>query len=190
MPEGWVAGVVSQLGALGIFALMVPESACIPVPSELTLMYAGFAVTRGWIGLPLAVAAGVCGNLVGSLIAYALGRWSLRVRLRGPAARGVARADELLARHGRRAVFLARLMPLARTFISLPAGRAGVPVAPFVVLTIAGCAIWGLGFELAGMAAGARWSRVGPEIGNALLAATLVGIAAAVAIRARRRGIG
>jgi membrane protein DedA with SNARE-associated domain len=190
MPEAWVAAVISQLGALGIFALMVPESACIPVPSELTLMCAGFAVSRGLIGLPLAVAAGTSGNLVGSLIAYAVGRWSLRMRPRGRAARGLARADELLARHGRRAVFLARLMPLARTFISLPAGRAGVRIAPFIVLTVAGSAIWSLAFELAGIVAGTGWSRVGPEVGNALLATALVGIAAAAAVRARRRGIG
>jgi membrane protein DedA with SNARE-associated domain len=190
VPSAWVAELVRGLGAAGIFLLMVPESACIPVPSELTLMCAGFAVGRGWIALPVAVAAATAGNLVGSLIAYALGRWSLRLRLGRRAGAGLERSDSLLHRRGARAVFLARLMPLARTFISLPAGRARVPFGRFVAMTIAGCAVWSFGFILVGIAAGAGWQRLGPQLGTGLLVATLVVLAGVLVTRARRGGIG
>jgi membrane protein DedA with SNARE-associated domain len=191
VPEPWIAHLVGGLGAAGVFLLMVPESACIPVPSEITLMCAGFAVSRGLIALPVAVAAATAGNLVGSLIAYAAGRSSLRLRGRtGRAVPGLGRADAILARRGARAVFLARLMPLARTFISLPAGRARVPLGPFVAMTVAGCAIWSAAFVAIGIAAGAGWASLAPRLGGALLAGTLLVVLAVLARGARRRGIG
>lgn len=161
--------LVRQLGALGVFLLMVPESACIPVPSELTLLFAGFAVHQGWFSLPVAVLAGTGGNLVGSLLAYALGASGVVAHV--PGARGVvSRWDGLLERHGNRAVFIARLLPLARTFVSLPAGARRVPVAEFIALTTAGCAIWATGFVLIGLTAGSAWTAVGSILGKALLA--------------------
>lgn len=161
--------LVRQLGALGVFLLMVPESACIPVPSELTLLFAGFAVHQGWFSLPVAVLAGTAGNLVGSMLAYGVGASGVVARV--PGARDVvSRWDGLLERHGNRAVFIARLLPLARTFVSLPAGARRVPVPEFVLLTTAGCAIWATGFVLIGLAAGSAWTAVGSVVGKALLA--------------------
>jgi membrane protein DedA with SNARE-associated domain len=170
---------LADAGPLGVFLLMVPESACLPVPSEITLLAAGFAVHQGRMLFGAAVAAATAGNLAGSLIAYALGRLTSRWRLWPSAQAGLARCDILLARHGDRAVFTARLMPLARTFVSLPAGHARIPVALFTVLTTAGCAIWASGFVLAGMLLRAGWQDAAHALRIPLLllgAATVGGI--------------
>src|SRR6202043_1934522 len=129
------------------FILMVPESACVPVPSEVTLLFSGFAVSQGWMGFVPAVLAATAGNLGGSLLAYGLGATRLLARV--PGARVVlGRFESMLDEQGLKAVFIARLLPLARTFVSLPAGARRVPLGPFVVLTIAGCALWAAGFIL------------------------------------------
>lgn len=165
--------VIEQFGALGVFLLMVPESACIPIPSEITLLFSGFAVYQGWMSLPLAVLAATAGNLVGSLLAYGLGASRLVERV--PVVRSVLhRWDDLLARHGARAVFLARLLPLARTFVSLPAGARRIGLGTFVVLTVAGCALWALAFVLTGVLVGAAWTTVGAIMGRVLLIAGLL----------------
>ena len=165
---------------------MVPESACIPVPSEVTLLFSGFAVHQGWMSLPLAVLAATAGNLVGSLIAYGLGASGLVRRV--PLARGVlARWEGLLDEHGTRAVLIARLLPLARTFVSLPAGARHVRLLPFIALTTIGCAIWATGFVLAGLALGSAWVTVSSTLGRALLVIGLVAVALSLT-RSRRTG--
>ena len=133
-----MTAVISSLGVFGVFLLMVPESACIPVPSEVTLLFSGFAVSQHWMSLPLAVLAATAGNLLGSLIAYGLGASRVLDSVPGVGALA-ARSEQLLERHGTRAVFFARLLPLARTFVSLPAGARRVPLLPFVALTTLGC---------------------------------------------------
>jgi membrane protein DedA with SNARE-associated domain len=133
------------------FLLMVPESAALPVPSEATLLAAGVAVAHGELSWWAAVLAATAGNLAGSLALYALGRrHAPRPPRAGRTARALERCDTLFARHGAAAVFLARLMPLARSFVSWPAGRASVPLPRFLALTTAGCAIWAAIFVTAG----------------------------------------
>lgn len=169
-----MTGAIARYGVIGIFVLMVPESACIPVPSEVTLLFSGFGVREGWISFPLAVLAATAGNVVGSLLAYSLGASRMLDRL--PAARAVlVRWEGLLDRHGLRAVFVARLLPLARTFVSLPAGARRVPLIPFVALTTVGCALWAATFVLVGMVAGAGWAALSSSLGRVLV---LVGLAA------------
>src|SRR5947209_2985741 len=120
-----MTGLIERWGVLGVFLLMVPESACVPIPSEVTLLFSGFAVHQGWMSFPLAVLAATAGNLAGSLLAYALGAARLLHRL--PVLRTLLeRWEGLIDRHGTRAVFIARLLPLARTFVSLPAGARRV----------------------------------------------------------------
>ncbi|HEY7323486.1 MAG TPA: DedA family protein [Streptosporangiaceae bacterium] len=148
---------LAQAAPLTVFLLMVPESACIPVPSEVTLLAAGFAVHQGRVSFGAAVLAATAGNLIGSLIAYAAGRLTTRWRLWGWAQTGLSRCDALFERRGSRAVFAARLMPLARSFVSLPAGHARIPIAPFTAMTALGCAIWASAFVLAGTLLGAGW---------------------------------
>jgi membrane protein DedA with SNARE-associated domain len=163
-----VTTVITRFGLLGVFLLMVPESACIPIPSEVTLLFSGFAVSQGWMSLPLAILAATAGNVVGSLLAYWLGAtgWLARV----PGARVVlARWEGLLDRYGTRAVFIARLLPLARTFVSLPAGARRVPLGRFVALTAAGCLIWAAGFVSAGVLTDTAWQAIGSVAGHVLL---------------------
>ena len=168
-----MTGVIVRFGLLGVFLLMVPESACVPVPSEVTLLFSGVAVHQGWMSFPLAVLAATGGNLVGSLVAYGVGATRLLNRL--PVARTVlGRWDALLDRYGTRAVFLARLLPLARTFVSLPAGARRIRLAPFIALTAAGCALWAIAFILIGVIAANAWASVDSVVGRVLFLAGFV----------------
>jgi membrane protein DedA with SNARE-associated domain len=160
--------LIKHFGVLGVFLLMVPESACIPVPSEVTLLFSGFAVSAHWMSFSLAVLAATAGNVVGSLIAYGVGASGLASRV--PGARPVLkRWEQMVDRRGLRAVFFARLLPLARTFVSLPAGTRRLPLIPFVTLTAAGCALWAFAFVLAGLVSGSAWSALSSTLGNVLL---------------------
>lgn len=132
------------------------------------------------MSLPLGVLAATSGNLVGSLIAYGLGATRLLERLPG-IRRVLVRWDRLIDRQGLRAVFVARLLPLARTFVSLPAGARRLPLVPFVVLTTLGCAIWAVAFVLLGMASGTAWSAISSVFGKVVLGGVIVlGVTAAV----------
>ena len=163
---------------------MVPESACIPLPSEVTLLFAGFAVHQGWMSLPVAGLAATAGNLVGSLLAYAVGASGLLQRI--PVTRTVlCRWEGLLERHGTRAVFIARLLPLARTFVSLPAGARHVPLIRFIALTTIGCALWAFALVLSGMLAADAWTTVSSVLGRIVLAVGVLTLAASV-LRRRR----
>jgi membrane protein DedA with SNARE-associated domain len=175
--------VVMRLGPLGVFLLMVPESACLPIPSEVTCGAAGFSVSQDLMPFWAAVLAATAGNLVGSLLAYWLGHATGGPRREGLLAAALARTDPLFERFGRRAVFVARLLPLARTFISLPAGHARIPLGRFVAMTLAGCAIWAAGFTVVGMVAGSGWKQVSGTVGTVLLIATALGVLGALALR-------
>jgi len=180
-----MTALITQFGPFGVFLLMVPESACIPVPSEVTLLFSGFAVSQGWMSLPLAIGAATAGNVLGSLIAYALGATGLLQRV--PLAAGaVQRSENLLGERPLRSVFAARLLPLARTFVSLPAGSRRLPLGPFTALTTAGCAIWATAFVLLGLASGSAYGAVGSTAGKVGLGVAAALVALAV-IRARRR---
>jgi membrane protein DedA with SNARE-associated domain len=174
-----VTALIESYGALGVFLLMIPESACVPIPSEVTLIFSGVAVHQGWMSFPLAVLAATAGNLVGSLLAYALGASGVLAGV--PVVGAVLRRwESLLDRHGMRAVLTARLMPLARTFVSLPAGARRVPLVPFVLLTTLGAALWAVAFVLVGLLAGAAWGEVSSLLGRVLLGIGLLAIALSV----------
>jgi membrane protein DedA with SNARE-associated domain len=148
------------------------------------MLFAGYAVGQGWMSLPLAVLCATAGNLVGSMIAYGLGASGVIARV--PVARGILeRWEGLPERHGTCAVFIARLLPLARTFVSLPAGARRIELMPFIALTTAGCALWATGFVFVGVAVGGAWTAVSSVLGRVLLAA---GLAALAASTVRRRG--
>src|SRR3954453_14480756 len=123
---------IGSAGELGVFLLMVLESACIPVPSEAIMLFAGFNVSAGDMTLFGIVAAGVLGNLVGSWIAYAAGYYG-RIELLAENRfihinpRHLDWADGWFERHGDATVFFTRMLPIIRTFISLPAGVARMP---------------------------------------------------------------
>jgi membrane protein DedA with SNARE-associated domain len=177
--------VIERFGAFGVFLLMVPESACIPVPSEVTLLFSGVAVHQGWMSFPLAVLAATAGNLVGSLGAYGLGASGVLASV--PGARvALVRWEGLFERYGIRAVFVGRLLPLARTFVSLPAGARRVPLTMFVVLTTIGCALWACAFVLVGVLAGAAWASLSTVLGRVLLIAGLFALLGTLTLGGRR----
>jgi membrane protein DedA with SNARE-associated domain len=166
--KNWIVHVMPW-GAGGyavVFVLMLLESACIPIPSEVTMPVAGLLASQHHMSLAVAIAAGVAGNLAGSLISYAAGRGegrSLLIRygrfmLVKPD--DVERADAWFGRYGAPAVFFSRLLPVLRTFISLPAGVARMDVKKFTVLTVAGTIPWVIALAVAGYQLGNHWSRV------------------------------
>jgi membrane protein DedA with SNARE-associated domain len=190
----FATNVIGDLGLAGVFVLMLLESACIPIPSEATMLFAGFNVSEGHYSLIAATAAGVAGNLVGSWIAYAVG-WYGRVDiLEKHGAKlhikpsHLATADRWFARHGEATVFFARLLPVIRTFISLPAGVARMPFWRFTLFTLAGCIPWVLALAFIGQQVGANWEKWKNSlhyVDYAVVAIVVVGIVLLV-VRSRR----
>ena len=188
--------VVDAMGLAGVFVLMVLESACIPVPSEATMLFAGFNVARGEYSLLAAVAAGSIANLVGSWIAYAIG-WYGRVDVLEKHGRKLhikksqlEWADRWFERHGDATVFFTRMLPIIRTFISLPAGVARMPFWRFSALTLAGCVPWVLMLTFIGKEAGNNWKDWKDSLHyvDYAVAAVIVGGIAYLIVRRRRSG--
>jgi len=149
---------------------MAIESACIPLPSEIIMPLAGwFLVDDRGLGeqwLLLAAFCGALGNLIGSLIAYAVGAWGGRPfllrygRFVLISRHEVEQAERWFARYGDRAVFISRVLPVVRTFISLPAGIARMNLWRFSILTFVGSFPWSLGLAWAGFVLGDNWERI------------------------------
>jgi membrane protein DedA with SNARE-associated domain len=155
--------VVDALGLPGVFLLMFAESACIPIPSEATMLFAGFNVSNGEYSLFEATAVGSIANLAGSWLAYWVGyigrvdileKHGSKLHIRKS---HLDWADRWFDRHGDATVFFARMVPIVRTFISLPAGVARMPFVRFTVLTLAGCIPWVLALTFIGKQAGDNW---------------------------------
>jgi membrane protein DedA with SNARE-associated domain len=187
--------VVAELGLLGIFVLMTLESACIPVPSEATMLFAGFNVADGEYSLFAAVAVGSVANLVGSWIAYAIGYYGRIDILEKHGKKLHIKkshldwADRWFERHGDATVFFSRMLPIVRTFISLPAGVAKMPFWRFSVLTLLGCIPWVLMLTLIGKAAGDNWEDWKDSLHyvDYAVAAAIVGGAIYLIVRRRRQ---
>src|SRR3954449_7082943 len=187
--------VVGDLGVAGIFALMVPESACIPIPSEATMLFAGFNVAEGKFTLFAAVAAGVIANVVGSWIAYAIGYYGrLELLERHGSKLHIKKshlewADRWFAQHGEATVFFARMLPIIRTFISLPAGAARMPFWRFTTFTLLGCIPWVFLLAFVGKQAGDNWVNWKDSlhyVDYGVLALIVVGVVYLI-VRSRRR---
>ncbi|UTI64705.1 DedA family protein [Paraconexibacter antarcticus] len=155
--------VVGDLGLGGIFLLMVPESSGIPIPSEATMLFAGFNVSEGRFSLLAAVVVASVANVVGSLIAYAIGYYGRdellekHLRFFHLSESHLAWGDRWFAKYGAPAVFFSRMLPVVRTFISFPAGAARMPLGRFTLLTFLGALPWNFGLCLAGKSAKDNW---------------------------------
>jgi membrane protein DedA with SNARE-associated domain len=191
----FATNVVGDLGIAGIFALMVPESACIPIPSEATMLFAGFNVSKGQYTLLAAVAAGVAANVIGSWISYAVGYYGRTELLERHGGKlhirpsHIATADRWFSRHGEATVFFARMLPIVRTFISLPAGAARMPFWRFTLFTTLGCIPWVFMLAFAGKQAGDNWVKWKDSlhyVDYAMAALIVVGIVYLI-VRSRRR---
>jgi membrane protein DedA with SNARE-associated domain len=185
--------VIDALGLPGVFLLMALESACIPVPSEAIMLFAGFNVSEGDMTLFGIVVAGVLGNIVGSWAAYAAGYYGRlelleRHHVIHVNPKHLAWADRWFERYGDVTVFVTRMLPIIRTFISLPAGVARMPFWRFTVLTAAGCVPWVLMLGIVGREVGDRWEewRDYLHYGDYVVLAAIVGLVAYLLIKRRR----
>ena len=172
---------------------MVLESACIPVPSEAIMLFAGFNVSEGDMTLFGIVAAGVLGNMVGSWIAYAVGYYGRlelleQNRLIHVSQKHLAWADRWFARYGDWAVFFTRMLPIIRTFISLPAGVARMPFWRFTLFTAAGCIPWVLMLAIIGREVGDNWEEWRDHLHYLDYVVLVAIVAGIVYLLIRRRG--
>ena len=185
---------IGSVGYAGIGVLTMLGSACVPIPSEATMMFAGFKVRDGHFTLLGVILAGVTGELIGCLIAYAAGYYGRidlleRNRLIHIDRKRLDWVDSWFNRHGDITVFLGRLIPLVRAFISLPAGVAEMPLRRFIPLTLAGSVIWLSGLAVIGQAVGSNWDKWHQRLAflDYLVVAAAIGAVVYLVVR-RRRG--
>jgi len=191
---------IRDAGLPGIFALMAISSACIPIPSEIVMLFAGFAVadpgqsaSHHHLTMAGVVLAGLLGTMVGSWAAYAVGRAGRLELLErhgaklhmGPAQ--VERADRWFQRYGEPTVLFGRMIPLVRAFVSLPAGVARMPLGRFTVFSLIGTVPWVLGLAFAGHALGSDWTSVRKGFEYADYAIVALAIAGVIYVVVRRR---
>src|SRR3989338_3014137 len=162
----WVMGVISTLGYPGIFLLMTLESALIPIPSEIIMPFSGFLVSEGRFSLWAIALAGASGNLVGSWLAYALGYYGEKALVR-----------KIIVKYGQWIAAVARVLPVIRTVISLPAGITRLPFWKFSALTFLGSLIWSFFLGYIGFILGENWQIIRPyfrKFDLAIVAVTLI----------------
>jgi membrane protein DedA with SNARE-associated domain len=193
---GWAIRIMETLGAPGAGLAVALENLFPPIPSELILPLAGFTASRGDMSLLGAIVWTTLGSVAGALVLYAAGALLGRERTRAIAARlplvklsDIDRTEAWFARHGVKAVFFGRMVPLFRSFISLPAGIERMPMTTFLAFTTLGSLIWNAIFVLAGYQLGENWRRVQDVVGvyqKVVVAVVLLAVAAFVALRLRR----
>jgi membrane protein DedA with SNARE-associated domain len=193
---GWVLDVIAALGYVGLALLLVAENLFPPIPSEVVLPLAGFLVGRGDLVFWQALLASTCGSVAGALILYALGRYGGRklVLRYGRFLRvdedGLDRADGWFRRYGDWVVLFARVVPLARSVVSIPAGTMKMPAGRFTVLTGLGSLAWNTLLIGAGVILGANWQRVEAWIGsysNVVLVVAALAVATLLVARHLRK---
>jgi membrane protein DedA with SNARE-associated domain len=197
-----ITGTISAIGYPGIALLMAIESACIPLPSEIIMPFAGYLASTGRFSLVGVATAGALGCNIGSTVAHAVGmyggrplveKWGRYVLM---SRRDLELAERFFARYGGITVFVARLLPVIRTFIALPAGIARMPQLPFQLYTFAGSWPWCFALAYVGFKLGERWDS-DPRLRAIMHQADVVVVALLVAVlawyvwrhwRARREG--
>jgi membrane protein DedA with SNARE-associated domain len=194
---GWVVDLMEALGAPGVGLAIALENVFPPLPSEVFLPLAGFAAARGDLSLVAAIVWTTLGSVVGALALYGLGAALGRNRLRAIADRmplmdvaDIDKAEAWFARHGPKAVFFGRMVPLVRSMISVPAGVERMNIWLFLALTAAGSLIWNSAFVLAGYLLGENWHIVEGYAGilsKVVLAAIAIAVVVFVVRRIRRR---
>jgi membrane protein DedA with SNARE-associated domain len=196
---GWAVDLMERLGGPGAGLAIALENLFPPLPSEVILPLAGFTASQGDFTLAEALLWTTLGSVVGAVALYWIGALFGRRRMRAVAmamplvkVSDVDRAEEWFALHGWAAVFFGRMVPIFRSFISIPAGIERMPFLTFVLLTTAGSAIWNTVFVLAGYLLGEQWHRVEPYAGTfqaVVIACVVIAVASFVVsrlVRARR----
>lgn len=183
---GWAIDLMDTLGGPGAAIIVGLDNLFPPIPSELVLPLAGFSASQGVFSLAAALAWTTVGSVLGALIVYYLGRLLGRERTRAIMARiplvrasDFDRTEAWFARHGTKAVFVGRMVPVFRSLISLPAGIERMPLGRFLTLTTLGSLLWNSIFVCAGYLLGANWQQV-QEYGGILQKVVLGAVAVAV----------
>ncbi|WP_282795691.1 DedA family protein [Streptomyces sp. CC224B] len=197
---GWAADLMDSLGAAGAGAAVALENLFPPLPSEVILPLAGFAASQGKFSLLAALLWTTAGSVVGALALYAIGALLGRDRTIAIAARlplvktsDIEKTEAWFTRHGTKAVFFGRMVPIFRSMISIPAGIERMPLPVFLGLTTAGSLIWNGVFVLVGHALGSRWHEVTDLVGlysKAVLIVVAVVVLVFVVVRIRTAGRG
>jgi membrane protein DedA with SNARE-associated domain len=193
--QEFITRSVGDWGYLAVFVLMALESACIPIPSEVTMPVAGWLASRGDLNFIAVGVLGAVANLAGSWAAYAVGatggralvvRYGRILRLRP---HHLDRAEEWFRRYGDATVFWSRLLPVVRTFISLPAGAARMKLGRFSAYSLLGSLPWSFGLAAGGYVLGSNWKRLASniEVVGYVVAGIIVAGLVALTLRLRRR---
>lgn len=187
--SGYIIHLIQNSGYIGIFILMTLESALIPIPSEITMPFAGFLVGQGKMPFLAVVTVGALGNLVGSWIAYGLG-FFLEEKLVLNLVKKYGKflliseseyghATHWLNKYGSGVSFFSRVLPAIRTFISLPAGLAEINFWKFSLFTFLGSFIWSFFLTYVGVYFGSKWNMLEPYFRKfeLVIAVLLIGVA-------------
>lgn len=164
--SGWIIALISATGYAGVIFLMAIESAGVPAPSEVIMPFSGYLVSQGTFNIWMVAIAGTLGNLLGSLLAWWIGykggrplieKYGKYILLRH---HELDLADRFFERHGKLTVFVGRLLPVVRTYISFPAGIAKMDLKQFSLYTVAGAFPWSLGLAYVGVRLGEHWETI------------------------------
>jgi membrane protein DedA with SNARE-associated domain len=192
-----VIGMIKASGYGGVFFTMAIESACIPFPSEVIMPFAGFVVSEGKMTLWAITMAGALGNLFGSIVAYLVGAYGGRPFLERYgkylliSRKKLEIADRWFNKYGSKAVFFSRMMPIIRTFISLPAGIARMNFIKFCIYTFVGALPWCLLLGYLGVLLGPQWEKMRPyfHILDIVVAVCIVGAVIYLVVRRRKKAV-
>ncbi|MGW0421416.1 DedA family protein [Streptomyces sp. NPDC003015] len=193
----WVNGLMDTLGAPGAGVAIALENLFPPIPSEAILPLAGFAASTGRMSLVAVLLWTTAGSVIGALALYGVGALLGRDRTVALAARlplvkvsDIERTEAWFLRHGTKAVFFGRMIPVFRSLVSIPAGVERMPLPVFLTLTTLGSALWNTAFVLAGHALGANWAQVTDVVSaysKAVLVAAALAVVAFIGVRLLRR---
>jgi membrane protein DedA with SNARE-associated domain len=192
----FATNVVADLGLPGVFLLMALDATGVPIPSEVTMLFAGFDVFKGHNTLAGVIAAGVAGDLAGASVAYAIGYYGRLELLERHGAKlhitpqRLALAERWFARFGTPAIFFSRMVPVVRSFISFPAGAARMPYGRFLGLSLLGVLPWVAGFAVLGRELGSRYTSLQSKLHYVDEAVLVLIVVAAIylVVRSRRAG--
>ncbi|HWK77924.1 DedA family protein [Microbacterium sp.] len=192
----WAVALMETLGGVGAGVAIALENLFPPLPSEIILPLAGFTAAQGTLGLVEVLIWTTVGSIVGALALYGIGAWLGRRRMYAIAERlplikveDVERTEAWFEKHGSKAVFFGRMIPIFRSLISIPAGIERMPLLRFTMLTTAGSAIWNTIFVLAGFYLGANWHIVEEYAGifqKVVIAVVVIAVVAWIVVRVRQ----
>lgn len=188
----FVIQIISNTGYLGIFVLMLAESALIPIPSEIIMPFSGYLASTGKLNPVLIIIAGSVGNLAGSIIAYIIGirlgrefilKYGRYVLLKKS---HLDWTESFFRKYGNGSIFVSRILPAVRTYISLPAGIAKMNLKKFLIYTLAGSLIWNTLWTEIGMVLGQEWTKI-RHYSDYIDGAVIIGIIILIIIIIKKR---